>query len=300
MEAKMNVFVTGVNGFIGRYIARVFQENGDTVIGCGLENDSNNPYLNGYFKWNIAYEDIPDEILNVKVDYIVHAASLIDSNDDNIELIYSNCVGTYRVYRLAKTIHVNSLVALSSVPISGLHCNKMISEETSSNPQTMYHATKAAQEFILNQLSKEGIRFCSLRIPSPIGPGQPEKTIVPVFVRKAMNNENIVLSGKGTRKQNYVDVRDIARCIYFLCNNASAHGTYVIGVDKTISNYELAELCIELTNSASDIKFNGNIDLCDNDDWKINRKKLNDCGFELKYNIRDTIKDMIDYNNKQL
>lgn len=64
----------------------------------------------------------------------------------------------------------------------GLHCNQPINEGVQYSPETMYHATKAAQEFILNQLVKLGTKVCSLRLPSPIGPRQPEKTIVPIFV----------------------------------------------------------------------------------------------------------------------
>lgn len=292
----MRVLVTGSNGFIGKYITKTFSENGYEVVGVGLKKESNNPYISRYFNWDMGHEPIPEEILHTKVNCIIHAAASLDKTDDNIELIYSNCIGTFRVYELAKSISTESVILLSGVPILGLHCNQIIDEKTVPNPETMYHATKASQEFILNQLSKTGIRICSLRIPSPIGPGQPEKTIVPIFVRRAMNNEKIILSGKGTRRQNYVDVRDIADCISFLCKTRSEQGTFVIGSEKTVSNYELAELCIKLARSSSNIVFNGKEDQSDDDNWTIDCSKLKDEGFELRYSIENTICDMIDFN----
>lgn len=292
----MKVLLTGANGFIGNHIAKEFKKNNCDVFGVGLEKISNNKYLADYIKWNIGHEEIPNEIAKQRVDCIIHAASLIDGKDDNAELIYSNCLGTFRIYELAKIIGVQSIILLSSIPIMGLHCNMLINESTQIKPETMYHATKASQEFILNQLGKLGIRVCSLRIPSPIGPDQPENTIVPVFVRKSINGEDITLSGKGTRKQNYVDARDIANCIFFLCTSNKSCGTYVIGADKTVSNYELAELCIKLSGSSSKIVFNGKDDIFDNDNWMIDCSKLKNEGFKLQYSIENTILDMIGFD----
>lgn len=292
----MKVLLTGSNGFIARSISKSFKENGFDVIGVGIEEKNKNPYVSTYCKWSLGHESIPNFLKKFKIDCIVHAASLIDGNDDNIELLYSNCIGTYQIYELSKALKVKSVIVLSSVPVIGLHCDKIIDDKTNYNPQTMYHATKASQELILNQLSKYKIRYCALRLPSPIGPGQPEKTIVPIFVRKAMENEDILLFGKGTRKQNYVDVRDIAECVVFLTKNELTQGVYLIGSNKTISNYELANICIDITGSESKIRYNKVQDPNDDDDWKINCERLAESGFKLKYSIRNTIADMVRYN----
>ena len=294
----MRVLLTGANGFIGNFIAKVFSENTWEVLGIGIETINKNQYVSEYIKWDIGHEPIPEELIKGKIDCIVHAASLIDGRDDNEELIFSNCLGTFRVYELAKSVGVKTVILLSSIPILGLHCSETIDENTHYNPETMYHATKASQEFILNQLCKLGIRVCSLRLPSPIGPNQPEKTIVPIFVRRVLNGENIVLSGKGTRRQNYVDVRDIANCIFFLTTNAKSNGTYTIGSDNTLSNYELAEICIKLANSSSQITFNSKDDKCDNDNWKIDCSKLKKEGFTLRFNIEQTLLDMIEFDER--
>ena len=294
----MNILITGSNGFVGGYIAELLFKKGYFVYGVGTKECSTSQYVTGYYKWDLGHEDMPDSVKNLKIDCIIHVASLKDFNDDNIELMYSNCIGTYRIYELSKYIGVNNIILLSSIPVIGLHCNNIIKENTNLKPESMYHASKAMQEFILNQLNKIGIGVCSLRIPSPIGPGQPENTIVPIFVRRAMDNKNIMLSGRGTRKQNYVDVRDIAECILFLLENKDAQGTYNIGAQSTISNYELARLCIEVACSESQILFTGDVDLSDNDNWLIDSSKLASLGYSLKYRIKDTLNDMVRFNKK--
>lgn len=296
----MTVFITGVNGFIGQYLAKEFHKNGDTVIGCGTKSEAISKDVDQYFQWDVGYSEVPHGLLNVEIDHIIHAAASLDKDDDNIGLIYTNCVGAHRIYHLAKEKRVKSVVLLGSIPISGLHCRETINEWTYVDPQTMYHATKASQELILKQLNKSGVRFCSLRVPSPIGPGQPVKTIVPVFVNNAVKNIDITISGRGTRKQNYVDVRDIARCIRYLCLQKQAEGVFCIASDETISNYDLAEMCVKLSNSESIIKLSGSEDPCDDDDWKVDTSKLKRLGFSLHYTIKDTLNDMISFAGKNL
>lgn len=294
----MNILVTGVNGFIGSYISKILKLQGDFVLGCGRSSNNDNPCVDSYHKWDLGNENAPEALISMNIDCIVHAASLVGPYNDDIELINSNIVGTYRIYHFAKLKKVRSVILLGGIPIAGLHCNVVLNENSMVNPQTMYHATKAAQELILQQLSYAKIRFCTLRIPSPIGPGQPAASIVPIFINKAINNDPITLLGKGTRKQNYVDVRDVANCVDFLCKTEETQGVYVIGADRTVSNYELAQLCISLADSQSPIEFSEAEDPCDDDDWLIDSSRINNCGFTLQYSIEHTLHDMIMYNAK--
>lgn len=56
-----------------------------------------------------------------------------------------------------------------------------------------------------------------------------------------MRGEDIVINVKGTRRQNYIDVRDIAQAIEKLLITPNAVGVYNIGSDVTIFNIELAK-----------------------------------------------------------
>lgn len=286
----MNILITGSNGFVGKNLVERLRKN-HYVIGTGTRSSSA-VQVDRYIKWDLAYEEIPNELQKMKIDVIIHAAASIDMNDDSRELILSNCVGTHKIFILNQILNTKLSILVSSVPVVGIPQKERISEDLQVNPFSMYHVTKVTQELMLKQLEKYGIRNVNLRIPSPIGPGMQEKTILPVFIRQAMRNQDIVLSGKGTRKQNYLDVRDLARAVELLIDSP-ASGTYNIGAEYPISNVELAELCISQLNSKSQICFSGKEDLADEQVWDISTDKLNTIiDFKQEYSIEDSIRDI--------
>ena len=87
-------------------------------------------------------------------------------------------------------------------------------------------------------------RLAIFRIPSPVGRKTAPDKIVPVFVKNAIENVDYNLLGQGKRIQNYIDVRDIARAVEFAIDR-NASGLFNIASEKSYSNKELAELCIE-------------------------------------------------------
>lgn len=295
----VNILITGINGFVGKNIARYLMTS-HNIIGVGTKDEC---VLNifKYVKWNLAEEKIPQELLSCKIDVIIHAAASLSKNDFDENLIYTNCLGAHKIFTLCKECGCNLSILVSGVPIIGQPKEKAINEETSIQPLTMYHATKASQEMILNQLIKYGIKHVNLRVPSPIGMDMPIKTIVPIFVDKVLKNEDILLYGKGTREQNYIDVRDIANALELIIKNGNISGTYNIGAENTISNYNLARKCIELTNSKSQIKFADKDDPTDNQVWNIDCSKLkHDIGFSTKYTLDDTLKDIADFIGRNI
>lgn len=287
----MNILVTGSNGFIGRNIVKELMKN-DCVIGCGRKENSLID-INGYVRWDMASETCPDELHDRKFDIIVHAAASLDKDDKKEELIATNCLGTHRVYALAARKHVKKVIYLSSLPVVGVPFPTPITEESAIKPITMYHAAKAAGELILAQLEKEGIDVFNLRIPSPIGPGMPSGTIVPVFLEQAIRGKKLTLLGRGTRRQNYIDVRDIAFAVRRIIRDEVPGGTYNLASDETISNYEIANMCLNVADSKSRICFSAEADPCDNWAWDADISKLKAAiGNFTNHAVRDSLRDI--------
>lgn len=288
----MRVLVTGSNGFIGSCICKRLHED-HYVIGCGTTNCSKTEDVDAYFQWKIGMEPIPETLNDIHIDAIVHAAASKNLDDESQVLMYTNCMGSHQIFVLAKDKCVKRVVYLSSIPIIGKPVDRKITENIVIAPLTMYHATKASGEYILNQLEKYNISEVNLRIPSPIGPGLKVRNIVNIFLANAMEGKDIVINGAGTREQNYIDVRDIAEAIYKILAKDKISGTYNIGSQRTVSNIELAKLCIEITGHKSNIVFSGNQDSTDNQVWDIDIAKLErDTDFVPKYDIRQTLMDM--------
>lgn len=289
----MNILVTGSNGFIGRNIVKELMKN-DSVIGCGRRGASLIE-IDGYVKWDIASEICPEELYDRDFDVIVHAAASLDKDDKKEELITTNCLGTHRIYALAVRKHVKKVIYLSGLPVVGAPFPTPITEASEIKPVTMYHAAKAAGEFILAQLEKEGIDIINLRIPSPIGPGMPSGTIVPVFLEQALRDKELTLLGRGTRRQNYIDVRDIAFALGRIISKEIPRGIYNVASDETVSNYEMACMCIETANSQSGIRFSPQPDPCDDWAWDTDTSKLKaEIGSFTNHLLRESLKDIAD------
>ena len=101
------------------------------------------------------------------------------------------------------------------------------------------------------------------------------------------------------RQQNYVDVRDIARAT-ILCLEKNMSGLYNIAGKESISNYELASLCIDRCNSRSRIEFNGTSDVEDDYKWIVSNEKANrNFGYDPTYSVGDAIDSVIEDCSKR-
>ncbi len=291
----MNVLITGVNGFIGSHIAEGLKSD-HHIIGCGRHKCR----VKGidYFVWDIGSEERPDALAKIKPDVIIHAAACMDKNDLSSELFMTNCVGTHRIYRLAVERQTKMVIYISSLPIIGKPSG-LITEETYPDPLTMYHVTKTTGELIFKQLADRNITNISCRVSSPIGCGMAPDTILPIMLRNASEGRAIKVYGKGTRRQNYIDVRDISSAIEKIINKTEKirSGIYNLVAEKSYSNLEAAEICSKAAGSRAGIEYTDNIDLFEG--WRFdasNKKLLNVIGTYQKYSFEESVRHIYENN----
>lgn len=291
----MRVLVTGSNGFIGGHVCRYLREQGYHVVGLGRHSESLTP-CDEYVCCDLASKDtghILEHLEEPKLDAVVHLAADMRHEPYAVEVVGSNCVGTQRLLELCEENQVGVFVQLSSLPVIGAPVQHPVTEDHPLKPPTVYHVTKHTQELLANYASYTfGLRTVSLRICSPVGDGVNPKTIFPVFVRQALAGEPITIFGKGTRKQTYIHVRDIAQAID-RCIRSQAQGVYNLASFNLISNRELAEKCIDLLHSDSSIQYDGKVDPMEGLCWDVSIEKLQrDTGFAPQIGIEECILDL--------
>lgn len=285
----MKVLVTGSNGFIGSNVCETLKKN-YKVIGIGTKSNSKVSDIE-YHKMNIESVDFVDKIKNKiqNCDIIAHFAAQIDKDNYNEKLIDVNCIGSLNIVKAAKSLGAKTIIHSSSIPIIGIPINTPITEEHKTKPKSLYHITKLAAEHIIDLAVYDGIKTVHLRIPSPIGIGMDNNTILPVFLKKCINEEDIIIYGNGSRTQNYIDVRDICNAIIGVIEY-DVEGVYNIASGKSISNFELAKLCLSISGSSSLIYFNGLEDPDENYYWDISIEKANkEFMFQPSYSLEDSI-----------
>lgn len=288
----MKILVTGSNGFIGSNVAKWLKERGHYIIGLGRHEESQ-AEVDEYIQCDLNSDKV-FEIECDGIDALVHLAADMRKEPHTVTVVEANCTGTQRLLELCEEKNVPVFVQLSSLPVIGKPAECPITEHHSLKPPTVYHATKLMQEYLANYADyKHGLRTVSFRISAPVGNGMNPKTIFPVFVDKALKGEDLVLLGKGSRKQSYVHVDDIAQAIYKAIVSEKAHGVYNLSSRNLLSNLELAEKIVEISNSSSEIKFSGTEDPSDTEVWEVSLEKIErDMGYVPEIGIEECIREM--------
>jgi nucleoside-diphosphate-sugar epimerase len=164
-----------------------------------------------------------------------------------------------------------------------------VTEDHPTRPLLAYQASKLYGEQLVTIAHNEGMAAASLRITAPIGPGTPSGRIISVFVKNALNGVPLVLAGRGTREQNFVDVRDVATAVG-LCLERAPTGVINIGGNRKISNVDLAMACVHVLDSGSEITFAG----ADKEEglvWDVSIARARSViGFSPRYDIESSIR----------
>ena len=286
----MKVLLTGATGFIGKFVLQRLLENGHdvtSVVRSPVTSASDSIVVHGV----LGSDDFIDIVLSQSEQShaIVHVAACIDYAALNPELIKVNCLGMQQLLELAKEWKACTFVYVSGVPVIGTPASHPITESHETLPRTTYHATKLLGEHLLSQAACSDMAGASLRVTAPIGPGMPDRRALSTFVRRALENRPLLLMGRGTRRQNYVDVRDVADAVVS-CIKEHAQGVFNIGGTGTTSNVELAEECIRVARSNSRIEFTGTADPADDEVWDVSidaaAKAL---GYQPKHSLTSSI-----------
>jgi len=287
----MRVLVTGTSGHLGGAIATHLVNNGWEVVGLSRTPSR----VKGLAQHVLS--DISDLSLVEQVSAatspcaaIVHAAAALHKDLYARAVSLTNCLGTQQILKLADIWGVSRFVYISGVHVIGTPQQLPITEEHPTSPLTAYHASKLYGELLTEIARRNGLTSAILRLTSPIGPGMPDNRILSVFVRQALANELMQLAGHGTRRQNYVDVRDVAFAVE-QCLQKRVEGLFNIGGKHSISNRALAQACVRVLGSSSPITFTGQADPEEGIIWEVSSAKAAKYfAYEPRYRIEESIR----------
>jgi UDP-glucose 4-epimerase len=286
----VRVLVTGASGQVGGEIARRLVESGHDVVGLGRKPAEDGSLPEERLLIDIG-ESGADEAIERglgSADAVVHAAASLRMEELDPEVLRVNCVGTREVFSAARRCGASQFVFISSIAVIGEPGTIPIREDHPVEPRTTYHATKLFGEQLTRVESMAGLTGASLRISSPVGPSMNPSRILPVYVRRAAAGEELVVMGAGTRKQNYVDVRDVAGAVERALTER-AEGIFNVAGGESVTNADLAARCVRLLGSGSPITRRGD-DPLDGEEWVVSTERARrELGWEPEHSIDDSI-----------
>ena len=262
---SMKVLVTGGAGFIGSHIVEKLQGQADIRV---LDN------LRSGFKRNLDgfdVEFIEGSITDVSmvrkavkgVDYVFHLAAMIsvpESMENPIGCVEINVNGMLNVLREAADAGVKKLCHSSSAAIYGDNPTVPKVEDMYPEPKSPYGITKLDGEYYCRMFAEEGwLDTACMRYFNVFGPRQDPKSqyaaAVPIFIHRALRNEDITIFGDGEQTRDFVYVGDVASANIFMAQNPNCSEVYNVAYGRSTTIKDLAESIIRLTGSKSRIVF---------------------------------------------
>lgn len=251
MKSK-TALITGGAGFIGSNLAQTLLDKGYQVK--VLDN-----FLTGH-KSNI--EHLPLEILEGDirdkatiedavqgVDVIFHLAASVGNKrsiDFPIEDATINVIGTLNVLEAARKYGVRKIVTSSSAGIFGELKTIPIREDHPIEPDSPYGCTKLCEEKLCLSYAKlYPIEAVCLRYFNVYGPNQrfdAYGNVIPIFVFKMLQNEEITIFGDGEQTRDFIHVNDVVQANIKAAESDGVSGAFNIASGKSITINHLIQL----------------------------------------------------------
>lgn len=255
-----SIAITGVNGFVGKHLAREIKANGFKVIGIGREPEIDEELIDvvsDYISVDLA-SSWPE---TGPVDAVIHLAGLaavgpsFDHPQDYIN-INSALITNMAEYFLGAG-HKPRLLIVSSGAIYDPNQSLPLTEESRIGINSPYAVSKVLVENQCEYYRNRGLDCIVVRPFNHIGPGQMAGFLIPDVLEQLKSGETVTVGNIST-KRDYTDVRDIARAyrllatapqlnhhLYNACSGTSTSGEEIVDQLKASLNKQSVEVIID-------------------------------------------------------
>lgn len=233
----MRAFVTGGQGFVGTWLCRHLESEGDEVVAAGPEVDVTDA------------EALARALRDAEPDVLYHlaAASHVGRSwEDPGETFRVNALGTLEVLRAlralsrpVRTLLVSSSEVYGPVPAD----DQPVGEERPLRPLSPYAASKAAAELVgVQAWLGYGQEVVVARPFNHVGPGQRDDFVVAALARRVAEAERsgakAITVGNLDAVRDFTDVRDIVRAYRLLVLRGRSGVAYNVssGVGRRIAD----------------------------------------------------------------
>ena len=309
--------ITGFSGFVSRHFLEYLEINQIRASIKGL--DINNPEFNSesfkFIKYDFEKVDLLDIdsveniIFEFQPDYVLHLASfssvafswkepiLSFKNNTNI---YLNLLEAVRKLNLpTRILSVGSSEEYGDVKETDLP----LTEDHPLKPVSPYAVARVSQE-LLSQIYVKGynLDIVMTRSFNHIGPFQKDIFVVSSFVKQLLEiinkaeKKDTLITGDINIVRDFTDVRDVVSAYYLLLNRGEKGEIYNVCSGVGISLENIIKIVIKYLDIEVIIKVDPErIRPSDNKAIVGSNSKIKGLGWDQKYLLEDTLKDLIDY-----
>ncbi len=268
------ILVTGGAGFIGSNFVNHIVANRDyeivnldklTYAGNlnnlkEIENAKNYKFVQG----DIADKDFMEKLFEAeKFDGVINfaAETHVDrSIEDSSPFISANINGTHVLLELARKYNIKKYHQVSTDEVYGDlgdNSTDFFTEKTNLKPNCPYAAAKTSADLLVQSWNHTyGMHTIITRCSNNYGPYQFPEKLIPFFLFRAMNNEDLPLYGDGKNIRDWLYVLDHVEAILLAFEKSESGEVWNIGGHNEKTNLEIVEMILShVPESTSKIKF---------------------------------------------
>lgn len=314
----MKALITGVQGFVGKYLANhllaqdievwgtsrkespvLFLENGPVTI---IKNDLENT------------QQILELLKEIKPDYIFHLAgqsNVRKSWEDKAGTFYANvnktiylldaCIEYQRIKPEMRLLTVGSSEEYGKVKPNELP----IKETTVLRPMSPYGASKAAVSMLVQQYFKAyGLNVVHARPFNHIGPGQSEGFVTTDFVKQIVaiekkQKKNNIAVGNLEAKRDFTAVLDIVKAYYAIMQKGEIGQIYNVCSGKSLSIQIMLNHMLDLSTEKVNVTIDeSKLRPSEIPDYYGDNTKISSLEWNKEISIPDILKAIFDYERK--
>ena len=286
MNSQNIVLITGVAGFIGRYVARYFSENSWTVIGTDTAAPENAPLANlsKYVRLQLPAPELSELLKQYLPQVCIHCAGRASvglSVSDPSADFYGNTVLTLEILN---ALRLNApdckFIYLSSAAVYGNPEALPVSETQMTMPLSPYGFHKLQGEQLCLEFFKVyGLSTASARIFSAYGPGL-RRQVMWDICHKAIVKRSVTLQGTGQESRDFIHALDIAKALLLLATCAPMQGeSYNLATGREVTISELSKLLLDTLEYSETPQFDAVVPVGNPLNWQADVSELKKLGF---------------------
>lgn len=272
MLQNKTIFITGGAGFIANTLIKHYVEHNKIVVYDNFHRDTlTNSGLSNHPNVKIIKGDVLDlEFLKTSMkgaDIVVHAAGIagIDTVIKNpVTTMRVNMIGTANALEAAQANGIKDrFVDFSTSEVFGSMAFRSSESDatvagSAGEARWTYAVSKLAGEHLAHAYySQFNLPVVTVRPFNVYGPGQTGEGAIQIFIKRALNNEEIKIDGDGNQIRAWCYVDDFVDCLISCIEDPKAIGeSFNLGNSRAvITILGLAQTVCRVLNSSSKIVF---------------------------------------------
>jgi UDP-glucose 4-epimerase len=266
------IFITGGAGFIANtLIGNLIGENRivaydnfhrDTLTGSAFGTHPNLTIIRG----DVLDPDLLTQSME-GADIVVHAAAIAGIDTvvkDPVKTMRVNMLGTANALEAARINGMSErFIDFSTSEVFGSKAYRVSEEQETvsgsvGEARWVYAVSKLAGEHLAHAYFKQyGLRTVTVRPFNVYGPGQTGEGAMQTFIKRALNNETIYITGDGSQIRAWCYVDDFVEALMLCleCPEAVGHSFNIGNARAVITILGLAQTVCRVLGSKSEIVF---------------------------------------------